>query len=584
MLGSAGLRQKPVSQAQRNAETLFETKNVVEIREIEARTRKDIADKSIQLRQRVGDSHRDLIEGADKIIDIAKKSGTVLTNLLAIQESIAALAVGAGGAPAGAAAAAADGGAAVVRKHSDLHAKRFLRAELVHRQLLASFPRELLARFPLLGHQWPQVLKFRAQILEAAGAALEGGRALQGVGAADALAALAALESLNAAAALRRLLSARHSWLRARLAAAAAGAGPGGGDAAAAASAPAGAAAAVLSELARAVQTTIAQVEQLFLAPKPAAPAAAAPPPGSTAAAGTLLQRAAEEAASDASELYFGGAFGLADGAASPEAVEWEAALSRVLAALAPPPPGDVVAACRGWLDEVAGSFLSGGLQLLGSCQDAEELRSVEAEVLAAVDAWQPEAPSTNGDAVATAAAQAAAGQQQQLKQRAGAAAAAAEGGGAAAGGAAWSAVANAVMGGPLDTWQALLHAPFMERSKQLLAALVHEAGASASAPLEEAMAAAAAAEPAAAGRVRLAAWPGAGAGAQLPRADSGGAGALGAARSWSLGGGASGQLPAEVPLEAGGGFLLLVVPRKTIWVAGPASPSAHTHLVREPT
>lgn len=99
MLGSGGVvRQKAINPAQRNAETLFETKNVVEIREvseqrpsgadllslrlfavallcgertshcslvlsrarlqIEARTRKDIADKSVQLRQRVGDSHR----------------------------------------------------------------------------------------------------------------------------------------------------------------------------------------------------------------------------------------------------------------------------------------------------------------------------------------------------------------------------------------------------------------------------------------------------------------------------------------------------------------------------------------------
>jgi hypothetical protein len=97
-----GLYKAPGSQAQRQAETLFETRNVVEIREvskqaasrprdrrgaakrgaplpaarrallcpgctdqrrpqpaqIEARTRQDIADKSLQLRQRVGDSHR----------------------------------------------------------------------------------------------------------------------------------------------------------------------------------------------------------------------------------------------------------------------------------------------------------------------------------------------------------------------------------------------------------------------------------------------------------------------------------------------------------------------------------------------
>lgn len=61
---------------------------------------------------------RDLMEGADKIMDIAKKCGTVLSNVLAIQENIAALAVGVSSTPA---EASMDGSAAVVRKHNDLH-------------------------------------------------------------------------------------------------------------------------------------------------------------------------------------------------------------------------------------------------------------------------------------------------------------------------------------------------------------------------------------------------------------------------------------------------------------------------------
>ncbi len=46
------------------------------------------------------------------------------------------------------------------QRHLDA-AQRFLRAQLVHEQLLGSFPRGMLAKFPLLAHQWPVVLKFK---------------------------------------------------------------------------------------------------------------------------------------------------------------------------------------------------------------------------------------------------------------------------------------------------------------------------------------------------------------------------------------------------------------------------------------
>lgn len=494
MQGPAGARAT-ITQAQRDAETLFETKNVIEIREIEARTRKDIADKSVQLRQRVGDSHRDLMEGADKIIDISRKCGTVLSNVLAIQESIAAMAVGVSSTPAD---ASVDGSAAVVRKHSDLHAvggrvkyildtteviwgsldasqhidaaKRFLRAELVHEQLRNSFPKELLARFPLLGHQWPQVLKFRSQIEEAAKQLLESDRALQPAAAADALAALSALERLDAAAALQQLLAARHQWLKARLAEAAAGAAEQQGDAQLeAAGGSAEFAATVLADLVQAVQTTVAQVSQLFLATHAAFAALAGNLSAATPAAapGTLLQQAAGESASDASELFFGGAYGLGEGSSSPEALEWEASVSGLLSALAPLPRDHLARACGAWLEAVAGSFSSSGLQLLGSCLDAEELRMVEAAVRAAIALWQPDAAAAAAAAAggATGGAMAAQGsadpqqrrQQQQhsrtaepaSNQSVGAPGAAAE-----AGAQTWAVVAEKVMGRPLCMWK----------------------------------------------------------------------------------------------------------------------------------
>jgi hypothetical protein len=40
-------------------------------------------------------------------------------------------------------------------------ARRFRRAHVVRGQLKQRFPRDLLARFPLLSHQWPLVAKFK---------------------------------------------------------------------------------------------------------------------------------------------------------------------------------------------------------------------------------------------------------------------------------------------------------------------------------------------------------------------------------------------------------------------------------------
>ena len=46
------------------------------------------------------------------------------------------------------------------RQHLEA-ARRYLRAELVHDLLLASFPPAVLHKFPLLRHHWPTVTKFK---------------------------------------------------------------------------------------------------------------------------------------------------------------------------------------------------------------------------------------------------------------------------------------------------------------------------------------------------------------------------------------------------------------------------------------
>eukprot|EP00882_Tetradesmus_deserticola_P015896 GHRQ01016952.1.p1 GENE.GHRQ01016952.1~~GHRQ01016952.1.p1 ORF type:complete len:179 (+),score=60.15 GHRQ01016952.1:608-1144(+) len=174
--------QKPSVSAA--AEALFETKNVAEIRKIEAQTRKEIEDKNQQLRQLVGSSYRTLIEGTDKIIDISTKCHSILSNILTIQEGFGSLAVsvsGAGGAPEG---------KDFVRKHQELHAvgarvkfildtpevlwgcldgqqhleaaRRLLRVHEVHGHLEGACAADVAAKFPLITHQWPVVIKFRS--------------------------------------------------------------------------------------------------------------------------------------------------------------------------------------------------------------------------------------------------------------------------------------------------------------------------------------------------------------------------------------------------------------------------------------
>lgn len=77
----------PVSEALKRAETIFETKSVVDIRGIEARTRKEIEQKSTQLRTLVGDSYMQMVESADKIVAISENCSKILANVAALQVS-----------------------------------------------------------------------------------------------------------------------------------------------------------------------------------------------------------------------------------------------------------------------------------------------------------------------------------------------------------------------------------------------------------------------------------------------------------------------------------------------------------------
>ncbi|GFH06717.1 component of oligomeric golgi complex 1 [Haematococcus lacustris] len=98
------------------------------------------------------------------------------------------------------------------QQHLDA-ARRFLRAQHVHQLLLDTYSRDQLARFPLLNHQWPLVLKFKQQVEDAALAGLASQSALATPVAADALATVCALRGWDSQAALAQLLASRRTWL-----------------------------------------------------------------------------------------------------------------------------------------------------------------------------------------------------------------------------------------------------------------------------------------------------------------------------------------------------------------------------------
>lgn len=75
----------------RNAEGLFESRSVVDIREVETRMRKDIEEKKEELRQLVGASYRDLIESADSILDMKRSCEAVEANISRMEDGFDAL-------------------------------------------------------------------------------------------------------------------------------------------------------------------------------------------------------------------------------------------------------------------------------------------------------------------------------------------------------------------------------------------------------------------------------------------------------------------------------------------------------------
>ncbi|KXZ49014.1 hypothetical protein GPECTOR_23g103 [Gonium pectorale] len=507
--GVPGQQKQPaLSDAQRGAEALFTTKTISEIREIEVRTRKDIEQKKLQLRNLVGDSYRDLIDSADKILAIANNTTTILQNVRTIQESFTSLAHNFTSSDA-----LLNEKRDSLTKHEELYAvgsrikylvdtpeliwgcldaaryleaaRRFLRAQAVHDLLPAGFSSPALARFPLLRHHWPTVTKFQKQIVESAQAALANERQLPTALAVDLLAALAALQGVDAAALLQAFLAARRTMI-AQVASSAAAAASADGAAPeqpsdGASSAPAKSAE-VLAAVAQAAQLTIAQVGEIFLASSGAA-APNASGAGGGADASCLLQQRCREEETDFSELLFGGrttsSAGGPPSAHAPEADAWKRTNRSILDRLAALSSGQVEHACVAWLRAVAEDFAGQSSALLAGLTSASELVEVEAQVRAAIAGWEHP-----GAAAARTAAAAAGAKRPRFAHPASASAlqalsapgVPAAGAGAAAAASAphfgtWEAVSEWVVGRQLNVWQEMFHQPFVVRSRELVEA-----------------------------------------------------------------------------------------------------------------
>jgi conserved oligomeric Golgi complex subunit 1 len=222
-----------------DAEELFRTKCIPEIREAEGATRREISAKEDELRQLVGRSYRDLLDSADSILLIKQSSDSISDNLSRISGSLSSLSPPPE-APASSAASPSPSGGRTRLYSLAARAKylvdtpehiwgrldegllleaagRYLRAQVVHGRL--SRDAVAAARFPLLAHQAQLVEAFRPQIAQRARERLAD-RRLPVAAHADALAAVAAIESPSLAPpqALLLFLSSRRAWISQALA------------------------------------------------------------------------------------------------------------------------------------------------------------------------------------------------------------------------------------------------------------------------------------------------------------------------------------------------------------------------------
>ncbi|KAG1368830.1 conserved oligomeric Golgi complex subunit 1 [Cocos nucifera] len=220
----------------RDAESLFRKRPILEIRAVEAATRREIEEKKEELRQLVGKSYRDLIESADSILLMKSSCDAISSNLTAIDAALLSLSTSAANPETpkiahDPARARVYGIASRVKYLVDtpeniwgcldesmlLEASgRYLRAKTVHGLVTGGSDADALAKFPLLRHQWQIVESFKAQISQRSRERLMD-RGLTVAAYADALSAAATIDDLNPKQVLGLFLDSRRSWISQKL-------------------------------------------------------------------------------------------------------------------------------------------------------------------------------------------------------------------------------------------------------------------------------------------------------------------------------------------------------------------------------
>ncbi|KAL4560756.1 hypothetical protein LXL04_032910 [Taraxacum kok-saghyz] len=229
----------PSTLTAKDAESLFRTKPISEIRNVEAATRKQIQDKSEELRQLVGNRYRDLIDSADSIVNMKSSCHSISANISSVHDgiihSLSSTTINPNSASSNPARARIYGIACRVKYIVDTPeniwgcldesmfvdaAARYMRAKLVHHGLTSNDKnKSVLLKFPLLQHQWQIVESFKTQISQRSRERLLLDQAvgLEISAYADALAAVSVIDELNPSQVLKLLLDSRKSCVSQKL-------------------------------------------------------------------------------------------------------------------------------------------------------------------------------------------------------------------------------------------------------------------------------------------------------------------------------------------------------------------------------
>ncbi|KAK9735872.1 hypothetical protein RND81_04G234100 [Saponaria officinalis] len=260
----------------RDAESLFRSKPVSEIRNAEAQTRKQIDDKKEELRQLIGNRYRDLIDSADSILVMKSSCELISSNISSIHDHLFSLSDSSKltdfSPNLNHNRARIYGIASRVKYLVDtpeniwgcldefmfLEASaRYIRAKLVYQGLNLAAD-DLRKNFPLLNHQWQIVESFKGQISQRSREKLmvmdkrEGYDVLKVeiVAFADALAGVAIIDELDPREIFGLFLESRKGWILQRL---------NGFDG------KSSNVVSVFCEVTRIIQVTIAQIGEMFL-------------------------------------------------------------------------------------------------------------------------------------------------------------------------------------------------------------------------------------------------------------------------------------------------------------------------------